>query len=340
MKQIESIKVGTFFVLGMVLLAAIFELVAGRTTLLRGYTLHTWFDSTLELKTGDPVRLAGVIVGDVESIELEPESVHVVLKIQPEVRIRADAVASIRMTGLLGQNYIYISLGSPEAPVLADGDRLASMPAMDLVQTIQRLGEISGLVGDLRSTLTGPTGLLGRASALLAPDGNLALTLANAEAVTAALRDGRGTAGRLIQDDALYSAAESTLAQSSRLLAGIREGRGTLGRLVTDETLYEDTDSTVRKVGDVADAVASSRGTLGLLLHDDRLYVNAADAAGNLNAILAKIVRGEGVLGKAMQDEDFAREVRTALQSITQASEEVETQGPLAVLGLLMGTAF
>jgi len=102
------------------------------------------------------------------------------------------------------------------------------------------------------------------------------------------LRRGRGTAGRLLTDEALYNEARAAIARLNRavddisgITADIRSGRGTAGKLLTDEALYNDAraaiarfNTTAERIDTVVAGVQRGEGTAGRLLTDEALYNN------------------------------------------------------------------
>jgi phospholipid/cholesterol/gamma-HCH transport system substrate-binding protein len=52
------------------------------------------------------------------------------------------------------------------------------------------------------------------------------------------LNQGKGTAGKLLKDDALYNEVRGSLSKLDTILNGAQSGRGTLGKLITDDSLY------------------------------------------------------------------------------------------------------
>jgi phospholipid/cholesterol/gamma-HCH transport system substrate-binding protein len=88
----------------------------------KNYRLDAEFDNVSGLKVGAVVEIAGVGVGKVAKIELGEQSLaRVEMLIKAEVNISADAIASIRTQGLIGDKYIKIIQGADEE-MLADGD--------------------------------------------------------------------------------------------------------------------------------------------------------------------------------------------------------------------------
>jgi len=91
-----------------------------------GYRLEAHFDNIGGLKLRAPVKAAGVIVGRVESIRLDPSTYQAVvtLKIDQGFQFTTDTIASILTSGLLGDVYIGLDPGG-ESQMLADGAKIS-----------------------------------------------------------------------------------------------------------------------------------------------------------------------------------------------------------------------
>jgi phospholipid/cholesterol/gamma-HCH transport system substrate-binding protein len=91
-----------------------------------GYRLEARFDNIGGLKLRAPVKAAGVVVGRVESITLDPTTYQAVvaLKIEQGYQFTADTIASILTSGLLGDVYIGLDPGG-DTKMLADGGKVA-----------------------------------------------------------------------------------------------------------------------------------------------------------------------------------------------------------------------
>jgi phospholipid/cholesterol/gamma-HCH transport system substrate-binding protein len=91
-----------------------------------GYHIDAAFDNIGGLKMRAPVKAAGVIVGRVESIRLDPTTYEAVvsLNIDPQYKFTKDSIASILTSGLLGEVYVGVDSGG-DPQMLADGGRIA-----------------------------------------------------------------------------------------------------------------------------------------------------------------------------------------------------------------------
>jgi phospholipid/cholesterol/gamma-HCH transport system substrate-binding protein len=90
-----------------------------------GYHLTAAFDNIGGLKMRAPVKAAGVVVGRVEQIRLDPQTYQAVvsMKIDRGFEFTRDTIASILTSGLLGEVYIGLDSGG-DTQMLADGARI------------------------------------------------------------------------------------------------------------------------------------------------------------------------------------------------------------------------
>jgi phospholipid/cholesterol/gamma-HCH transport system substrate-binding protein len=90
-----------------------------------GYHIDATFDNIGGLKVRAPVKAAGVVVGRVERIRLDPKTYEAVvsLTIEPQYRFTQDTIASILTSGLLGEVYVGLDAGG-DPKMIADGGRI------------------------------------------------------------------------------------------------------------------------------------------------------------------------------------------------------------------------
>jgi len=80
-----------------------------------GYTVAADFPSVAGLKVGDPVEIAGVRIGRVDSIGLsEDDRARLTLRLNDGVKLQEDAIASVRARGLIGDKFVLISPGASD----------------------------------------------------------------------------------------------------------------------------------------------------------------------------------------------------------------------------------
>ncbi|MHC3003240.1 MCE family protein [Gordonia sp. GN26] len=99
-------------------------------------TLTADFAQAGGIRPGDKVRVAGVDVGEVTGTELAGQHVALTMKVDNDVKVTKNGMAEIKMSTLLGQRYVDVSLGdSPEAA--PDGHIERTAVPYDLNRTIE-----------------------------------------------------------------------------------------------------------------------------------------------------------------------------------------------------------
>lgn len=141
MKQSNiELSVGAFVLLGI---AAIvwFAIQAGAGAAIGGssYELNARFANIGGLKAGSQVFIAGVPVGRVERIDLNPQYAAIVrLSIKQEVHLPSDTIASIKTSGLIGDKYVALSPGADSKDLPPGGTINDTEAAVDLESLISR----------------------------------------------------------------------------------------------------------------------------------------------------------------------------------------------------------
>jgi phospholipid/cholesterol/gamma-HCH transport system substrate-binding protein len=332
MKNTLETRLGLFFALALVVAVVILEMVGAADFFKGGYKINAYFKNAQELKKGDLVKMAGVEIGRVESLELEAGRAKVTVKIQKreEIKIKTDAKAVIKFTGLMGQNFVSIEGGSPNAPDILPGVSLESIEQPDLSALMSKLEGVATGVENLTksfstdnmSTLLGPlTDFVKQNSA------PLTAMIGNMKVVSDNIAGGKGTVGKLLTDEAFYNSAYATA-------TNLQVATGDL------KNLTGEADIVFTEVRLVLDQINSGHGTLGKLTQDEALYNETTLAMGNLREILEKINNGQGTVGKVINDDTFLKNAKMSLQKLDKATDSLEDQGPLSVLGLVIGSLF
>ncbi|VFA82765.1 virulence factor Mce family protein [Gordonia paraffinivorans] len=124
-------------VIGAVVIVA---LLLGVTALAEAHlgkqTLTADFAQAGGIRPGDKVRVAGVDVGEVTETKLAGDHVAVTMKVDDDVHVKSDGSAEIKMSTLLGQRYVDVSLGRSDEGI-KDGHIENTAVPYDLNQTIE-----------------------------------------------------------------------------------------------------------------------------------------------------------------------------------------------------------
>jgi phospholipid/cholesterol/gamma-HCH transport system substrate-binding protein len=245
------------------------------------------------------------------------------MRLNKGVTVKTDSTATVRFVGLMGQNYVSLDFGSVGAPVASDGSVLPAAEQADLNALMAKLDNAAAGVENLTKSFTGDKidNLLGPITDFLKQNSEpLHASFTNLASISGQIASGQGTMGKMIYSEDFYTAAlatvtnlqeaatdlKTTIGSAQAVLADLRAGKGTLGKLATDETLYNETTASMT----------------------------------NLREILVKINQGQGTVGKLVNDQEFYRNAKLTLQKLDKATEGLEDQGPLSVMGTAVNSLF
>jgi phospholipid/cholesterol/gamma-HCH transport system substrate-binding protein len=326
----QTARVGLFFILGLALTWVTFEtLRGGKVFKDQGYNLIAGFESLKELKDGDEVRMAGVKIGEVEKTRLAGRRAEAVLRISHQVKVKSDATATIVMAGLIGTNYIGITLGSEAATDLPDGAEITTKAAPDLNSVMTQMGELGKkletAIGDLSSALSGDgkneTGIIKKVDLLITENReNIGKATANLQAITAKVNQGEGTLGRLINDPKMYDELVTTI---SEIKNGATEAK-----------------SFIANAQKIIDQVKAGQGAIGALVFDQKAGEDIKVSIANIRSVSEKISRGEGSLGKLLSDESLFRDAQSIMKKADRALDGLDDTGPITAVGVVYGGLF
>jgi phospholipid/cholesterol/gamma-HCH transport system substrate-binding protein len=143
----SEVVVGLFVLVGIVCLGYL-AIKLGKLEVLgdSGYSLYADFPTVAGLKRGDPVEIAGVKVGRVDSLGLADDRARLTLRLEDGVKVQEDAIASVRARGLIGDKFVLISPGGSDRIIPAGGRIRETESPPDIPDLI---GKLVG--GDLTS---------------------------------------------------------------------------------------------------------------------------------------------------------------------------------------------
>ncbi|MEW6375572.1 MAG: MlaD family protein [Thermodesulfobacteriota bacterium] len=362
-KKSSEMWVGIFVVIGILLLALmtlkIEKFRIGREV---GYLLTIYFDSAAGLHRNAPVRVAGVHVGNVEKVVLDQGKAKITFQLPKHIIIYKDAKAYLKSEGFLGEKYVEIIPGTPGTPKLEpNGVVEQGAPPVDVEQF---LSNMSGIRDDVKDVIK-PLGEVLKAVDTKKVEG----MINNLEKFSGQLPTIASDSKETIQK------AKDAFSRIEDIGDKVKKGEGTLGKLVTDETIYteakktvetakeavetvksaaESAKKTVESLKNVSERIEQGEGTLGKLIQDESLYKDAKEtvhsiketmqsakeAVQSVKGIAEKVEKGEGTLGKLVNDDTLMKETEKTLKKVQKASEGIQEQTPITVLGTIIGLFF
>ncbi len=230
----------------------------------QGYRINALFKETGLLVPNADVRIAGVNIGKVASVQARGVNSFVTMDVQPQYApLPVDTRAILRQKTLLGEAYVQLSSGTGSGPKFPDGGTIPS----NHVQATQQLDQVLGSFDrptqkDLQAVLNGTyTSLAGRGQDLNNAIGNLDPTFTTMAAVVGVLNQQQGDLRRLIGNSATVL---STLgSRSADLQSLIRAGDQVLS---TTAARNAELRATVNALPPFLTVLRSSLGTLNTSL--------------------------------------------------------------------------
>lgn len=264
---------------GILLTAATVIAILGTIWLVRGglqsgYPLYARFPWGDGLKQGQPVMLAGVTIGYVANVELDPNGTLLVhMSVDEQYKIPEGSTARVIGVGIFGDRAIAVTPRGPSSRSIAAGDTLPNTPSQPTteqmlakvdtigrsVADVARKFEVElverGGIEDLRNTLASTNRLVAQLSSIASEQSRqMSLTMASlrrsAAAVDSASIDStvRNLQSTSANMSAITAELRTTTTQLGSVLAKIDSGTGTAGKLVNDSLLYRDVRSLVTRL--------------------------------------------------------------------------------------------
>ena len=237
--------VGAFVVGGLLLFAVGLFLIGDRRMLFTDtFELYAEFSRVSGLENGGKVRVAGMDAGEVEEIHVPTGPTgkfRLKLRVREDLHplIRVDSVASIQNDGLVGNKFVQVEAGSEGSPEVPPKGTIQSREPFDLADMLNKMNEAIDLItatitevkGGVDEAVSSITDTADGAQVLIADVGKdvRAITESsrkatdNLTAIVAGVRQGRGSVGKLLNDDALYVSARNIVSQAEKAVANLRE---------------------------------------------------------------------------------------------------------------------
>ena len=274
--------VGLFVIGGVLLFAAGLFLIGDRRMLFTDtFRFHAEFKQLAALDAGAKVRVSGVDAGEVEEIRF-PTGPSGRFRVQMRVRsdlrplIRTDSIASIQNDGLVGNKFVQIQTGTDAAPEVEDQGTIQSREPFDIADLMlamsQTLGTVNRMLAEVRSgieqALSALTATADNAQDLMKDMGGEVRTLltsvnrvtTDVNAIIAQVRQGHGSLGKLLNDDALYASVQAISVDAQKAVATVRQASEEARAAIAD--LRGENGPVKGLTGDVQQTLHSARDAM------------------------------------------------------------------------------
>jgi phospholipid/cholesterol/gamma-HCH transport system substrate-binding protein len=308
----RDLRVGALTLAALAVLAVAILTIGQRQQIFVRHTRYqTSFANVTGLQTGAAVRLSGVDVGFVESIELptDPDQVRIRVRFSVDAdyteRIREDSEVSIKTIGLLGDKYLEIRAGSPQGPRILEGGQVRGRDPAEVEEFVAS-GE------DLIE--------------------NLISISASLKVILHRIEAGEGLLGELTrtpeEGEPFSVVAQSTVLELRAILQKVNAGEGLLGRMISDPALADQVAATAHSLQTTGATIARdlerTDSAYAVLFRDPeaaallRETISAVrDASEAMAAAFEELSTGQGTLPRLMQDKEYADTFLDDLQALT-----------------------
>jgi phospholipid/cholesterol/gamma-HCH transport system substrate-binding protein len=176
-----ELKVGVFILIGIAILFIIVFSIGDINLSKTGYKIKVLFQFASGIGPSAPVRLAGVGIGQVQGIQIihdksdNKTKAELTVWINDGIKIEEDAVVTINTLGLLGEKYLEILPGTPGKPTISSDGIIVGKDPIPMEKITENLATLSDSV----------------------------------KVIVDRLKNGEGTIGKLLTDDAMYNNLEA-----------------------------------------------------------------------------------------------------------------------------------
>ncbi len=280
------IKVGIFATLCLIVLAVlIWKIEDLNPFAVKGQRIDAVFRSVAGLDDKASVRVAGVRVGRVDGVGLEGSRARITLSLDKPLPLTQGTSARIANLGLLGEKYVELIPGPPDAPPLPPGTVLVGTTPPGFDEAMEKINSIGSSIQQLTGSLSGGD-VGGNLNRLI---NDVLLTSAEIRALVA---ENRANVASTVRN---FDQVGATLARALPRLA---------------EQMNRALDQISAVVGENRENLSASMGNIR------ELTGKLQTSADNLNKISDKIASGQGTIGKLVNDDQAYNEVLSTLDSI------------------------
>lgn len=301
----SELKVGITVIVGSLTLAILVFLISGTSGIFtRKITLITYFDNAEGIRSGQPVDLQGVSIGNVQSVRVvagrQLDPVQVIMRVNAKYQpfLHRDSTATIQTAGVLGESFVDIDSKNAKGPIVQDNSELVP-------------GNSPGIPDVVKSSQTSLQ--------------NIDLLVKRADSIFAEIQDGKGSLHQAIFDPELINKINTILNQVQALLNDVSNGKGTIGKLFSDDSLHRKLSDVVDKTDRLLDDIDAGKGNLGKLAKDESLYKNLNDTIAKANKMMDDLNAGKGAAGTLLKDEEFAHKLRNTLAKLSAIADKIDS---------------
>lgn len=301
--------VGFFFFLAIGVLVYYTILINKDSFSNHSYRVKIKFPEVSNLEEGNKVLLRGMQVGAVKKLTMAADGVMVEVAISEGVPVFKNCTVKVQPSSMLGGNLVNIEQGTPESGTVTTEDILTGEPYANI------MAEAGEVLEELKAS---------------GAFDNLSETIKNFKKISAQISGGKGTLGKLINDDDFYEEAKTLIADLKGAGKSVSKASDNISSLVDEakkmiKDLRSDIENTVGNMKKFTEQLNNKESSVAKLFSDKGTLFSKLDKSlTQLKDVSEKLNNGEGTLAKLLNDPAVFDDAKKTFADIRDAFVEVK----------------
>ncbi len=333
----QQVKVGIFVSIGLFLMGGfVFYIGDNRKLWDPQAKFDAAFGDVAGLKPGSPVRMGGVDVGTVGSVEHGADANDARIYVSMSIvkaeagRVRVDTIAKVVNKGLLGDKMMELTVADAKSPLLAPGSRLKTEEPLDFSRYLAKFDSISEKAEKVVDNLEQATRGFGDPKF----SDDIKQTTASLRDILNSVAHNDSAVHRLLYDPkeaanvdrAINELASATgefhaaMADVRAMTGEVRNGPGIAHALVYDGELSKSAAGALSEVHKDLVAVREGNGLAHALIYGDdssqQTMGNINAMTGDLRAIVSGVRAGKGTIGGLLVDPSVYEDIKSVVGNL------------------------
>ncbi len=327
MKISNETKVGIIAAVAIVILIVGFNFLKGESLFSKNNTYYAVYHEVDGLFRSNPVMLNGYKVGHVSSVEMNHESLDLIVSVQipNSIKLRKNTILKITNNDLLGSKAVEILMG--DGSVFAvNGDTLISKKdagmAQALTAVLSPLSEkVNNILINLDTALTDVS-----LNSTLADLSDALSSFKKTALLMNEMLEGKADKLDIILDNVngITSDIKSSTPKIKEIIAGLETTADEISKL-NIKGLGDELSKAISEVSLTLSAIQNGKGTLGKLMNDDELWNNLNAATLRLDSLTKDIItyprRYTGITEKQRKKGDKQKELNEGIDLPNETKE-------------------
>jgi phospholipid/cholesterol/gamma-HCH transport system substrate-binding protein len=313
-KAKQELKIGTFVLLGLVLLGVLLvNFSKGASMFAPTYDLRLRTSNIGGLIPGAKVVLAGVPIGSVAKLELDPSgrTVVAVLRIYKRYPIHGDASFFIEQAGFLGDQFVFVRAEKNEKPLLTGGVEVTCQEPFNIQEAAR---SAQGLIIRVDTMVKQVNAAVDRVDKTL-------LSAETLNSLTTTITN-------------LRTVSEKTMSAVTRIEQLVETNSPTLTRSVNNMAEFSEKLAAVTNLVQFTERLNKVADELQLTINENRGDIreavkNIEDATVSAKTMMADLQAGKGLAGSVLKDEQLRTQFGQIVTNVSILSSNLSRFGLL-----------